>query len=103
MELSSKALELAQKIAHEVWQKYDDTHGYRTEKQERNANVLPVHPDNMWFYWNQFDSINQQEFEERVDKLPESEAKKELKVWISERYKEYISIYLNSPSKEPTW
>jgi len=98
--LSLKALEIAQKIAHEVWQKYDDSYGYRTEKQERNAKVLPNHLDNMWFYWNQFDSANQQEFEERVDKLPDSDEKKELKVWISERFKEYINAYLTSPSKE---
>jgi len=94
MELSNKALEFAQKIAHEVWQKYDDKYNYRTEKQERNAKVLPNHPDNMWFYWNQFDSSNQDEFSKRVLGLPESKAKEELKVWISERFKEYTKIYL---------
>ena len=100
MELSNKALELAQKIAHEVWQKYDDTYGYRTEKQQRNADVFPIHPDNMWFYWNQFDSVNQQEFSDKVDGLPESKEKEELKNWISETFKEYAKAYLNSPSKE---
>ncbi len=100
MELSNKTLELAQKIAHEVWQKYDDKYGYRTEKQERNANVLPNDPENMWFYWNQFDSTNQQEFIDKLEELPESKEKTELKDWIKDRFMEYIDIYLNSPSKE---
>lgn len=55
-------LELAKKIAHEVWQKYDDAFGYRTEKQEYNAKVSAEIPDNLWFFWGQFDSDNHKEF-----------------------------------------
>ena len=103
MPISNKALEIAQKIAHEVWQKYDDKYGYRTEKQKRNGQVQPNDPENMWFYWNQFDSANQDEFSERVCGLPESTEKEELKEWITETFKEYIKLYLNSPSKGIPW
>lgn len=36
MKLSKEALEILKRSAHKVWEKYDDTHGYRTEKQNRN-------------------------------------------------------------------
>lgn len=64
--LSKTALELAQKISHLIWEKYEDTHGYKTEKQTRNANVSTDHPDNIWFFWGQFDQFNQSEFMYRV-------------------------------------
>lgn len=35
-------------------------------KQERNASVPTEHPDNIWFFWNQFDHHNHKEFLRRV-------------------------------------
>ncbi len=77
--LSQKALRLAQRIAHEVWQKYDDTYNYRTEKQLRNTQE-----SEMIFFWQQFDYMNQLEFMERLVKEPESDARTELLDWIHE-------------------
>lgn len=81
--MSEDALKLAQQIAHEVWEKYDDTHGYRTEKQEANASVPTDNPDNIWFFWNQFDPRNQAEFVARVatHKAEETDAMIELINW----------------------
>lgn len=80
--MSEDALKLAQQIAHEVWEKYDDTHGYRTEKQERNDNHPTNDPDCMWFFWNQFDENNQNEFIGGViDRLP-SELAIDILAWI---------------------
>jgi hypothetical protein len=61
-ELTKEDLEIAKKISHDLWQPYDDTHGYRTEKQTRNAEVSTENPDNIWFFWGQFDSTNQTMF-----------------------------------------
>ena len=60
--LSKEALKLAKEIAKEVWEKYDDAHGYRTEKQERNESF-----DDMIPVWQQFDRDNQREFEDRLE------------------------------------
>ncbi len=60
--MNKEALELAKRIAHEVWEKYDDTHGYRAEKQERNAKTSTDDPYSIWFFWQQFDMNNQAEF-----------------------------------------
>lgn len=60
--MSERAQELARRIAHQVWQKYDDQFGYRTEKQEANANFSSAHPDNIWSFWGQFDADNHLEF-----------------------------------------
>ncbi len=87
--MKKETLELAKKIAHEVWEKYDDTYGYRTEKQKRNKEVATDHPDNMYFFWQQFDSNNQAEFVARTMSVKEdSEEKQELIDWIEERIEE---------------
>ena len=61
VELSTYAIMMAKKLAHQVWEKYDDTYGYRTEKQAWNDSIRTNHPDNIWSVWNQFDSDNQRE------------------------------------------
>jgi hypothetical protein len=61
--MSEQAQELARIISDELWDKYDDTYGYRSEKQEANANFNKHHhPDNIWSFWGQFDSTNHQLF-----------------------------------------
>lgn len=60
--MSTEALELAKKISHNIWESYDDEHGYRSEKQAINAGVKTDNPENIWFFWNQFDAQNQMKF-----------------------------------------
>jgi len=80
--ISREALELARVISHQVWSKYDDTHGYRSQKQDYNAHIAPE-SDNIWAFWGQFDGSNQREFQERLKKLPaKTPGKKELLSWI---------------------
>jgi len=81
--LSRQALLTAKRIAHEVWQKYDDQFGYRTEKQLRN-DAEPVEESySMYFFWQQFDAYNQAEFEAKVFELPDDDTKTELIQWIN--------------------
>lgn len=61
--LTREALELAKRISHDLWERYDDKYGYRTAKQMRNENVPTDQVDNIWFFWNQFDAANQRRFE----------------------------------------
>lgn len=80
--LGKDELELAKRISHEVWQKYDDQFGYRTEKQEANAKVSTDNPENIWFFWGQFDPHNQEEFYERlVNNSIESPGEAKLMAW----------------------
>lgn len=58
IKFTSKHLAIIKELAHEVWGSYDDQFGYRSEKQKRNADVGTDHPDNIWFFWNQFDAKN---------------------------------------------
>ena len=76
--------ELAKRISNAVWQKYDDAYGYRSEKQESNAAVNVEVPENIWFFWNQFDSINQEEFVKRVNESQRPGAAK-LKAWVNKQ------------------
>lgn len=86
--LSNYTLYLAKETAREVWSKYDDTHGYRTEKQTRNDSF-----DDMLPIWQQFDLFNQREFEDRIklylDLNKDSIPAKEIFDWIEE-YKTLI-------------
>lgn len=59
--LSKASLELVKLLSDKVWGKYDDTHGYRTDKQAKNVSVSTDIPDNIWFFWGQFDQFNQAE------------------------------------------
>lgn len=84
LKLSPAALLLAKNISHEIWQKYGDEHGYRTEKQSQNATVNVNVPGNIWFFWGQFDHINQGEFFHKVhtavdDNIPGAG---ELLIWV---------------------
>lgn len=84
VELGRPELELAKKISHQVWEKYDDQFGYRTEKQTYNDIVSTDVPDNIWFFWGQFDHINQLEFTSRVERSKSSGASK-LRQWTGEQ------------------
>lgn len=60
---SQEAQSLARDISDEIWSTYDDTHGYQTEKRQRNASFgQGFHPDNIWSFWSQFDRSNQATF-----------------------------------------
>jgi hypothetical protein len=83
-ELSKYALMVAKKISNQVWEKYDDTYGYRTEKQTANDKVSTDNPENIWFFWGQFDHDNQREFYELVTEeasKSSNESIKFLKKW----------------------
>ena len=84
IKLSESALELMKKIANEVWEKYRDSSGdYYTEKVTRNNQTSTKHPDNVWFFWNQFDGTNQKEFFNRVVEAENSDERIELIAWMT--------------------
>lgn len=85
--MSKEGMELARKIALEVWEKYDDTYGYRTEKQEAIKAVPSNHPDNIWSFWGPFDHSNHLEFLERVMTAVDrtETGAKELYSWVIEQ------------------
>lgn len=56
-EIKAKAIEL--------WQTYDDTYGYATEKINRIKDIQNI-KDNAWFIVAMFDSINQMKLISRV-------------------------------------
>lgn len=86
--MTPNAIRLAKRIAHEVWDKYDDAHGYKAEKQALNAKIPEDHPDNIWGVWNQFDSKNQGEFVERVETALDTKepGARELLTWVYPNY-----------------
>lgn len=101
--LSKECLVLAQQIAHEVWNKYDDQFGYRSEKQNRNDNT-PLDQDAMFFFWQQFDSDNQKDFLTRVAGLSinDDNALKLLnwiEVWIVDCQSLYLASFLEGVKK----
>lgn len=87
MKLSKEALEILKRSAHKVWEKYDDTHGYRTEKQNRNNDVSTDNSDNAYFFIGQFDPRNQQELLFYVLTEDESEARSQAIVFVMEQLK----------------
>ena len=58
MIIRRKHLLIMQEVSHKVWEFYSDEHGYRSEKQKRNADASARNPDDIWFFWNQFDFDN---------------------------------------------
>lgn len=88
--LTPHALELAQQISDEIWSTYDDTHGYATEKRAANAAVDVNNPDNIWYFWNQFDAPNHMKFVDALvadtdfDREDYNLARIELAIWIAE-------------------
>jgi hypothetical protein len=82
--LGKRELELAKKISNEIWATYDDKFGYATEKQEKNNSVSTDIPDNIWFFWGQFDSHNQEKF---WDKVVHSDdvGSVQLQAWVAEQ------------------
>lgn len=66
IKLTKEDLELAKSISNEIWDSYDDTHGYASEKKAINSECSVLHPDNIWFFWQQFDADNQGKFYQKV-------------------------------------
>lgn len=89
--MSAEALELARRISHDLWNGYDDEFGYRTEKQDANANFnKPYHPDNIWSFWGQFDHNNQGLFTLKavLAKMNNEAGATELYAWAKEQLAE---------------
>lgn len=84
IKLGRPELELAKTISNQVWEKYDDDYGYRSEKQNHNNSVSTELPDNIWFFWGQFDGNNQEEFFDKVLNSQEAGATK-LKIWAGQQ------------------
>jgi hypothetical protein len=84
IKLGKPELELAKRIGHKIWDSYDDTHGYRTEKQAYNDSVNTDILDNIWAFWGQFDHYNQEKFLDLVTWSNENGATK-LEQWIEQR------------------
>lgn len=66
IKFTSKHLEIIKELSHEIWGSYDDSFGYRAEKQKINSGVGIDHPDNIWFFWNQFDAKNHKVLYEKL-------------------------------------
>lgn len=63
--------------AIEIWQTYDDTHGYATEKINRVKEITNV-KDNWGYIVGMFDSTNQQKL---LNRLSEG-AKRKVEQWL---------------------
>lgn len=87
MKLGIDELKIAKQVAHDVWNKYDDTFGYRSDKQAANEAVSIENPDNIWYFWGQFDMHNHQDFIRRVN-MYSSAAGTNLSAWCDEQFKE---------------
>lgn len=57
---TDEVFETMREYAREVWGKYDDTYGYRSEKLAQ-LNELTNFKDNWWTIWGMFDHTNQTE------------------------------------------
>jgi len=80
--MTKEALELAKKISISIWKTYDDTYGYASKKIANCEAEGTDDPESMLFFWQQFDVLNQNEFELLLFNEPETPAKKELNDWI---------------------
>jgi len=68
--MSKEALEVAKRLAYVIWQtKYEDDQLYLDEKLPKNESVSTGHPDNINFFYGQFDHINQAIFGDLVESL----------------------------------
>lgn len=63
--------------AIEIWQTYDDTYGYATEKIEQVKSITNVR-DNWGFIVGMFDSLNQQKLLAKLS----PEAKEKVAQWL---------------------
>lgn len=62
-----KVFDEIKEAATKIWNTYDDTYGYRTEKLERIKNITNV-SDNAWYIVAMFDSNNQAKLISMVSK-----------------------------------
>ena len=75
--LTKESLDLAKAISNKIWKGYDDT-----EKITRNNNVSTDIPDNIWFFWGQFDANNHVEFFIQTILNKEKPGGKQLEKWV---------------------
>lgn len=93
-EISPRGIELARTIADLIWQKYDDEHGYQSEKRTRNSQFQAILP-----IWQQFDYANQSLFQFLVASyagLTGSQDAKAITDWIVV-WQEETHYILNNP------
>jgi hypothetical protein len=93
--LSQEALELAKLISIGIWQTYDNTYGYATDKISACEKASLKDPENINFFWGQFDPINQSMFELVLFNHKDSPAKKELTDWIENYHLEVKKYFSN--------
>ena len=74
---SDKVFAEIKEAAIEIWQTYDDTYGYATEKITRVREITNV-KDNWGYIVGMFDSPNQQKFLAKLS--PEAQAK--VRQWL---------------------
>ncbi|MCK9461625.1 MAG: hypothetical protein M0R80_18505 [Proteobacteria bacterium] len=87
--MTKGALKLARDISIGVIR---DRWDHPEEKIASNSREsLLEHPDNIWYFWNQFDPFSQDLFFERVNQAKPSKAKDELLDWFT------ADIDLNDP------
>lgn len=79
--LNASSLEIAKEISNEIWDNYSDEFGYRSDKQTRNNEVSVERPDNIWFFWGQFDSKNKLLFLTKAVFASERKGGKDLLEW----------------------
>lgn len=85
--MNKDSLKLAQSVSNLIWSTYDDKFFYASEKMERNKGVSIENPDNIWFFWNQFDHDNQYTFTKLVTCLPSDRpGVKEMQEFVNKNY-----------------
>jgi len=82
--ISLGARKVAKKIAHDLWNKYEDP--YKQDKQDRNNKVSVYDQDCMIFFFGQFDPNNQMRFLLEVENMSHEKHKAELITWIHKYY-----------------
>lgn len=55
----SKELEEMKAISEKIWKTYDNEYGYVDEKLGHLRRVTTENEGNFWFFWGQFDGVNQ--------------------------------------------
>ena len=92
MKIRKKHLLIMQEVSHKVWE-LSDKHGYRNEKQKRNANASVKFPDDIWFFWNQFDFRNHIKiFKELLLFYKDTKERNDLIEWTFEQLKKEKKI-----------
>lgn len=99
--MSEEALKLAQSISHEIWQTYDGTHGYRSEKQARNATIPTLTGSDPYPFWGQFDWHNHTIFTNKIQALVDNDTfgALELAIWALPLAKQELQMLKDLAAK----